>query len=485
VARAVRRDRRAPSAARPDVTLRDGPILVIDGDPRPELARRGIVLHPSVGALPLPVREPVAVRAVHVENALAGSDVVTAMTGDLHRRALARVGAARRVREWVGVALEAARDAVAEADDAVRPMRDGESAPPLRLAGQLWPLEERGGPAAAPDFAVASAEHRVHAGTLADAGVDLLRIERMETVAESEASTLAARETGLETWTSIALSADGVTLVSGESLTAWLSVVVPLAPAAVILEASTWDGATAGLTEAGRLLRALDPSGSVALGAALPPGEPASPSADRDGTAVDASAPRAAALIDAGATILSAGTDGSPRRVASLRSAAERAEDARRRGHDEKRDRLAAWAGQAAIRSLPGSAVWVVGGPSDGSTWGGGMAPHPVRRPGSSPDGALPLPAGFEWHVVDGRTLGQLPAGRYRLAIVAAEDGLGGPALAARIRQAVDAMEAGAWLLVEGTEAGAALRAEERLADLEPARASGSGVPSWLARRRH
>jgi S-methylmethionine-dependent homocysteine/selenocysteine methylase len=466
------------------VTPRDGPILVIDGDPRPELASRGIVLHPSVGALPLPVREPVAVRAVHVESALAGADVVTAMTGDLHRRALARVGAARRVAEWVAVALEAARDAIAEADDAVRPMRAGEPRPPLRLAGQLWPLEEGGGPAAVPDFAAASSEHRVHAGTLADAGVEVLRIERMETVGESEAATLAARETGLETWTSIALSGDGVTLASGEPLATWLSVVVPLAPGAVILEAPTWEGAAAGLAEAGRLLRSLDPRGSVALGANLPPGEPASPSADRDGTALDAGMPRAMALIDAGATILSAGTDGSPRRIASLRAVAERAEEARRRGLDERRDRLAAWAGQAAMRSLPGAAVWVVGGSSEGGTSGGGMASHPVRRPGSKPDGALPLPTGFEWHVVDGRTLGRLSAGRYRLAIVAAEEGLDGAALAARIRLAVDVLEAGAWLLVEGTDAGAALRADERLADLEPARPSGSGVPTWLARRR-
>ena len=467
------------------MTPRDGPILVIDGDPRPELARRGIVLHPSVGALPLPVREPVAVRTVHVESALAGSDVVTGMTGDLHRRALARVGAARRVHEWVGIALEAARDAVAEADDAVRPMRGGQPAPPLRLAGQFWPLEERGGPGGAPDFAVASAEHRVHAGTLADAGVDLLRIERMETVGESEAATLAARETGLETWTSVVLSSDGTTLASGESLATWLSVVVPLAPAAVILEASTWEGAAAGLTEAGRFLLSLDPSGSVSLGVALPPGEPASPSADHDGTATDAEEPPALSLVDAGATILSAGADGSPRRVASLRAAAERAGETRRRDLDERRDRLAAWARQAAVRSLPGPAVWVVGGSSDAGVSGGSMArQHPVQPSGSSVEGALPLPAGFEWDVVDGRTLGQLPGGRYRLAIVAANDDVGGPVLAARIRQAADALEPGAWLLVEGTDAEAALRADERLADLEPADSSEPGTPTWLARRR-
>ena len=471
------------------MTPRDVPILVIDGDPRPELARRGVVLHPSVGALPLPVREPVAVRAVHVESALAGSDVVTGMTGDLHRRALAHVGAARRVREWVGVALEAARDAVAEADDAVRPMRGGEPAPPLRLAGQLWPLVERGGPASGPDFAVASAEHRVHAGTLADAGVELLRIEGMETVGESEAATLAARETGLETWTSVVLQADGVTLASGEPLATWLSVVVPLAPAALILEVATWEGAAAGLTDAGRLLRSLDPSGAVALGVALPPGEPASPSTDRDGTEANVGAPRDMALIDAGATILSAGADGSPRRVASLRAAVDRAEETRRRGLDERRDRLAVWAGQAARRSLPGPAVWVVSRSSDADQPGAGlpggsMARHPVQRPGSSLSGALPLPGGFEWDVVDGRTLGRLPGGRYRLGIVAAEDDVAGPVLAARIRQAVDALEPGAWLLVEGTDAAAALRADERLADLEPADPSESGTPTWLARRR-
>ncbi len=326
MARAFRRDRRAPSAARPDVISRDGFVLVIDGDPRPELARRGIVLHPSVGALPLPVREPVAVRSVHIESALAGSDVVTAMTGDLHRRALARVGAARRVREWVGVALEAARDAVAEADDAGRPMRAGEPAPPLRLAGQIWPLEERGGPASAPDFAAAAAEHRVHAGTLAEAGVGLLRIERMETVGESEAATLAARETGLETWTSIALHADGRTLASGESLATWLSVVVPLAPTAVLLEAPTWAAATAGLREAGRILDSLDASGSVALGVALPPGPPVAQVGNDGGAAMDVAPPRRNDDDDDGRCAAAGNDDG--------RCAAAGNDAHRRRGRD-------------------------------------------------------------------------------------------------------------------------------------------------------
>ncbi|MGO9178043.1 MAG: homocysteine S-methyltransferase family protein [Candidatus Limnocylindrales bacterium] len=434
------------------------PILVLDGDPRPELARRGIPLRPAPGAPPLPVREPGAVRSFHADSTLAGSDVVTAMTGDLHRRALARIGASRRVREWVGVALDLAREAAAEAEDADRAERAGEPAPPVRVAGLVWPLEEHGGPEAAPDVAVASAEHRAHAGALADGGAALLRIERIGTIAESEAATIAAIDTGVETWTGIVLDERGVALPSGEPVSAWLSTVVPLKPAGVLLEARTWDATIAGLDVARAALDILDPLGIIALGVALPAEAPA--------PQPEGSPHPEARLLGAGATLLSAGPDGCPQRVAALRAAADAQEATRVRERRPRQDRTAAWLAQASERALPGPALWLATGPAALSE--------------------VPLPDRFSWQVADPATVRQLPAEHFRLTVLPAWDALA--ALDAGtvdwVRLLVDALEPGGWLLVEGSGALDAMASDARLGDIRPILPTGPCASSWLARRR-
>jgi len=457
VARALRRRAGPSSLDRPGVTPARGPILVLDGDPRPELERRGIPLRPAPGALPLPVRESVAVRTFHAGSALAGSDVVTAMTGDLHRRALARIGAARRVREWIGVALDLAREAAASAEDAGRPERAGEPAPPVRVAGLVWPLEPHGGAEAAPDVADASAEHRAHAGALTDAGAGLLRIERVETIAESEAATIAAIDTGVETWTGVVLDERGTALVSGEPVSAWLSVVAPLEPSGLLIEANSWDATMAGLDAARAALDLLDPRGAIALGVALP--------LETAALQPEGSRPPEAGLLEAGATLLSAGRDGSPQRLAALRAVVDVEQAARVRNERLRQDRMAAWLAQASDRALPGPALW--------------LETDPVPR------SELALPDRFSWHVADPGAVRQLPAERFRLAVVPAWDGLTTPASPVDlVGPLVDALEPGAWLLVEGTGVPEALATDARLGDIRPADPTGPGVYSWLARRR-
>lgn len=469
------------------MTGRDVTVLVLDGDPRPELRRRGIPLRPFPGAFPLPAREPGAVSTVLAGAALAGADVVTAMTGDLHRRALSRIGAARRVSEWLDLAVRLARDAAERAEDerdAADPHTAGRR---VSVAGLIGPLEGSAGPDAAPDAATAGPEHRAHAGLLADAGVDLLRIEAIDTIAESEAATVAALETGLETWTGVLLDGTGRRLPSGEPLEAWLSVVGALGPAALLLSAPTWEATAAALRAATSALPSLHPGIVPLLGASFPLGTPggagggtaAAPDARAGaGTAPDERVPPAspaspASLLAAGASLLSAGRDGSPARISALRAAA----DAELRRHAdamaERRERLVRWIAQAAERAEHGAALLVAGVHAD--------APASADAGEPSANADL-LPDGFAWDVVDATRLREVPEGRFRLAVVRAPTSGAGLA-PATLTAVVDALDAGAWLLVE-TASHTVLTADDRLSDVQPASPGPGGTPAWLARRR-
>lgn len=517
-----------------------GQLLVLDGDPRPELARRGIVLRPGQGALPLPIREPGAVRRMLADVALSGADVVSAMTADLHHRALSRIGASRRIREWLEEAVDLARDAASKAEDADR--AGTPAGRRVRVAGLVGPLEGRAGPGAAPDVDVAGPEHHAHASLLADAGVDLIRIEAIDTIVESEAATLAARDTGLEVWTGIALDQTGVKLPSGESLATWLAAVVPLEPAALLLSATTWAAIEAALAAAADGLRLLGLAGRIRLGAALPldaavrpatgprveavdggPGDDQERAGSDSGTreggggkrprqdaeagerpAHDAEAAEGAAretapspiaeaplpdrsarrLAESAASLLSAGRDGSPVRVAALRAAADAEEAARGTEAGAARDRVTAWLADAADRARRGPAL-LMSGPLRV-----GRAQSDPLRGGSGPDaGAGPdwsdrslLPAGFAWDVVDAGRLRDLPEERYRFAIVMRDavqalDRSG-------VSRLVDTLEPGAWLLVEAADGTGLPAIDERLADLQPAPAVRGLGAWWIVRRR-
>ncbi len=491
-------------------------LLVLDGDPRPELARRGVVLRPGQGALPLPVRESAAVRGILADVARSGADVVTAMTGDLHHRMLSRIGASRRVREWLEEAVELARDAASKAEDEERTgMSAGRR---IRVAGLVGPLEGTAGPEAAPDFEVAGAEHRAHAALLGDTGVDVLRVEAIDTVAESEAATLAAREIGLETWTGVVVDATGLRLPSGEPVSTWIGAVAPLEPAALLLSAPSWTATEAALSAAAEGLRSLGLGGSIALGAALPletsgmgsavlgsgrgddeaghgdettdettggeglgAGQASGTARARGGDLADA----ARRLVASGAALLSAGPDGSPARVAALRAAAEAADATRRADRATRHERIRAWLAAAAARAGRGRALLVAESGGDGGTGASvrtGAWTGSVDGETDWTDRTL-LPSGFAWDVVEPARLRDLPAERYRLAVVTARRGTE-PLDRDGLAWLVDTLEPGAWLLVEDADAVRLPALDERLADLQPLPDVPGIGESWLARRR-
>ena len=436
--------------------------LLVDGDLEPELARRGIPARPTPGAAPPPIREPEAVRRLLLEIGTAGADVLTAPTTRTHRRALSRLGEARRAREWTIAAVSLAREAAQMAADAlderaenapaggVGVARDG----PPRVAGVLAPLEGPDAPEAAPDEATALAEHRTQAGLLADAGVDLIRIDGMETVRESHAATVAARELGLEVWSGAALDGSGTRLPSGEPLGAWLEAILPLEPTALVVEAPT-DRAV------DRALADLRGSGVSRLGVSL--------AVDLSPDALGATLGR---WLDAGACLVGCGRDAGPARVAAFRAALDRWSEERLRTADAVRATWAGWLDQGARHAGAGEAVALLG-----------------EGAGSPPGAALPAGSRLAWRTVPAGDLAQLSAGRFGLGVAGA-DGLGRDDLG----RLVSALAPGGWLLLAGTAIDPGmpeptwvrwLIADGRIELLQPLDpAPETGLCAWLGRRR-
>jgi S-methylmethionine-dependent homocysteine/selenocysteine methylase len=152
-----------------------------------------------------------AVRALYREYLEAGCDVLRTNTFQLNRRIyldvfrdaghMAHIGApglATRHVDLTGRAVQLARDA-----------REQSGRHNVVIAGVMAPLEHCFRPDLAPDEATARAEHAELAAVLAEAGVDLLLLTSMNTLAETRAAAEAARSTDRPFWISFVLGPEG------------------------------------------------------------------------------------------------------------------------------------------------------------------------------------------------------------------------------------------------------------------------------------
>jgi S-methylmethionine-dependent homocysteine/selenocysteine methylase len=365
-------------------------LLLLDGATGTELARRGFDTRGDAWSAPAIWKEPALLAAIHDEHARAGADVITANTFRTQRRTLARIGEGRRAREWtteaVRIALEAARRVTDERPDHR----------PVRVAGSVAPLEDSFSPDVAPDETTALAEHREHVGNLVDAGVDLLLVETMTTIGESRAATLAAAETGLETWSSISTDASGLRVLSGEPLEAWGEALAPLGPRAVLVNCIVPDVAVPAVLSIVRFARELDalPGAYANLGSAEPLATGGFDIAMTPEQFAEATKP----LLDAGARIVGGCCGTTPEHIRALRRLLDErlaTETAEREAADPEWRALVT---EAASRASGGRAL-VVGGeaPSDWLA----AAPYDVVRLGGREVSAVPE-ASFQLAIVDG-----------------------------------------------------------------------------------
>jgi homocysteine S-methyltransferase len=219
-----------------------------------ELQRRGYDTSlPLWSARPL-LEHPEAVLQIHREYATAGADVLVTNTFRTHRRNLTGAGLGHRAEELTRLAVDLCRQAAGT----------------CRVAGSISPLEECYSPGLSPQEQ-ARAEHEEMAGWLADAGVDLLLVETMPTVAEACTALQAAKETGLETWVSLVPDGleDPVTL-DGVPLAEAAGRVLALGPDAILVNCA----APAVVEAAARVLAGHPDRGAVPFGAYANNGSP-------------------------------------------------------------------------------------------------------------------------------------------------------------------------------------------------------------------
>ena len=206
-----------------ETRLREGPTLLLDGATGTEIESRGNPCDPPLWSTRALLECPDQVRKIHRQYAEAGADIITANTFRTQRRTLKRAE-----HEYP---LLGDQDAELTAQ-AVQLARAGAHAERGWVAGSVAPLEDCYQPGLVPDPVSLEEEHRRHADNLAQAGVDLILIETMNSRREAVAAARAAHATGLPFCVSFVVSSSG-NLLSGESLEEAIHDLEPHSPAAV------------------------------------------------------------------------------------------------------------------------------------------------------------------------------------------------------------------------------------------------------------
>lgn len=318
---------------------------------------------------PLHVRDASGARDRISAQVAAGADVVVAPTWQTHRRALLPLAETRRAADWSAAAVRVAREAVelglearaaALADAPDDDIRRGR---PMPLVAASLPALDEGAEQEhgqlLPREAATERDYRDHAGTLADAGPDLLLVEGQHEEGEARVAMLEAVDTGLPVWVAL-----GAQSLAGVALEEWL-----------------------------------DRARSLGVERLLLPGPLDARGAAMDGGLAWGGIGLRAELVG---DWLAAGADV----VGRLDGATVESLEPLRRAIDDQEEAL-----HAAARAASGRWDTLV-------TRAAGMAPGGAAAwIGKPPVG--PLPSGFEWLRVDAHEAGQLPSGHYRLVVAA------------------------------------------------------------------
>src|SRR6056297_2130487 len=195
-------------------------ITLLDGSIGQELVRRAGDAPTPLWSTQTMLDHPHLVRQVNEAYFSAGATVATTNTYAVLEDRLARVGLEARMTDLTQTAVMAARAA-----------RD--AAGGGRVAGVVGPLIA----SYRPDIAAGLYDRPV--GLLADAGVDLLLLETMSSVAQADGALRAACGRGLPVWLALTVDdADGTCLRSGEPLGAIAPLIDRFAPDALLINCS-------------------------------------------------------------------------------------------------------------------------------------------------------------------------------------------------------------------------------------------------------
>lgn len=337
---------------------------------------------------PIHVREPARVRKALSAQVEAGADIVIAPTWLTHRRALMEIGESRRAAEWTKAAVQLAREAIEEGSARRGDARTGGA---VLVAGPLPDLDaqpETGSGRLAERGAAADRDREAQAGILAEAGVNLILIERHLTVAAAAGAVAAAVATGLEVWAAMGADDAGEGEVGMEALATG-------GASTVLLEAPGLQAEAAAASEAFDVLveRSIRRDGR-SIGALLPLGQPDVPSE------------RLKRWLEAGVVVLGVSEGATTEALRPLREAIDAELDARRAAREAAQAPWRAWIAEGAERAPSGAALWLE---------------DKVPASGSGAERRGMFPEGFAWTRADPTQIGRMPAGGYRFAVADAD----------------------------------------------------------------
>ncbi|MEC8998708.1 MAG: homocysteine S-methyltransferase family protein [Actinomycetota bacterium] len=172
--------------------MEDPMTTLLDGGMGQELIRRGSPRSTEFWSAWAMIEAPDLVRSVHADYVAAGCDVLTTNSYSTYANRLRPFGLEEQAEELCRTAGRLAREA-ADATDR-----------PVRVAGSLPPLRHSYNPSPDASYEQLKDEYSAMVEHLADS-VDLFVCETMGALHEARAATDAAREAGMEVWTSFTL----------------------------------------------------------------------------------------------------------------------------------------------------------------------------------------------------------------------------------------------------------------------------------------
>jgi S-methylmethionine-dependent homocysteine/selenocysteine methylase len=226
--------------------IEEGDVVILDGGIGTEILRRDLTW-----ADHQVLDRPDAIRTLHEDYIRAGADVITTNSFQLARRSfvghfrdeahMRRIGVPgleSRAAEMLTASVELAKQA-----------RDNAAADrPVAIAGAVTTLEWCFRPDLAPSTDEMRAEYQEIMDVLAAAGVDLILLETVNSVAEARIGLEAARGAGLPCWVAFVCD-EGGRLFTGETMADAERALAPLGPDVVLVNCVPPDDATAGLRE--------------------------------------------------------------------------------------------------------------------------------------------------------------------------------------------------------------------------------------------
>jgi homocysteine S-methyltransferase len=201
-----------------------GDVIVLDGAMGTELERRGVPMDRVAWSAAALATHPEVIRAVHEDNIRAGADIIITNSFGASRHVLTPAGLGRSVadlnRRSVELAIEARERAGGGRD--------------IAIAGSISSWVAEGDRAHPPPANQSLANYREQAEVLAEAGADLLALEMLMDIEQSQLMIEAARSVDLPVSLGFTceFAADGATVMllgnRAESLAEALDALAPL-----------------------------------------------------------------------------------------------------------------------------------------------------------------------------------------------------------------------------------------------------------------